>query len=124
MLMTAEICWEIFTNPNDLYIYITHKQDVYGFVIGRGAQGNYKVLVTFTPALSSQKSTAELVQTYLSHALAQGKQIQEHNYTMPGVDSLVANIPFLDEEIINKIFRDLKNSGEVNTHTFFITSPH
>lgn len=124
MLMTLEICWEIFTNPNDLYIYVNHKDNLYGFVIGRGAQGHYKALVTFDPVLGSQQSAVELIHTYLSNALLQSKNAQVANQVFPGVDSLTANFPLLDQELIEKIQKDLKNSGEVNSHTFFITSPH
>jgi len=124
MSMTLEICLEIFTNPNDLYIYINHKDNLYGFVIGRGAQGHYKALVTFDPVLGSQQSAVELVHIYLSNALQQSKNAQAANQVFPGGDSLKANFPLFDRELIEKIQRDLKNSGEVNTHTFFITSPH
>jgi hypothetical protein len=124
MSITVEICWEIFSNPNDLYIYINHKDNLYGFVIGRGVQGHYKALVTFDPVLGSQQSAVELINTYLLNALQQSKKVQVANQVLPGVDSLTASFPLLDQELIEKIQKDLKNNGEVNTHTFFITSPH
>jgi hypothetical protein len=124
MSITVEICWEIFSNPNDLYIYINHKDNLDGFVIGRGVQGHYKALVTFDPVLGSQQSAVELINTYLLNALQQSKKVQVANQVLPGVDSLTASFPLLDQELIEKIQKDLKNNGEVNTHTFFITSPH
>jgi hypothetical protein len=124
MAILVETCWELCTNPSDLYIYITHKDNLYGFVIGRAAQGHYKVLITFEAVLGSQQSAVELVNTYLTSAATQSKQIKENTEAMPGVDAGEANLVFLDQELINKIVQDLNNSGEVNTHKFFITSPH
>jgi hypothetical protein len=120
MSVSVVTALEIFTNPNDLFIYISQSEENgnYTYCIRRGPQHSFKILLTSGPTKYRMYAIinieAELLSIYnyfmdtpslLLDAILISSQRRNH------ITSLV-----LTQTAIDKIIQELKATGEAKTY--------
>lgn len=122
MSLTLITALEIFSNPQDLYIFIGQKDgsDKFAFAISRGPGHNFKPMLSTTPffeteevAIDEIKKILEQVREAATKELEDEKSMASQFLKPEGME--IDQSKMLNQELIDRIVEELKKSKSVNT---------
>jgi len=124
----VSVALEVFTNPNDIIIYISEKDGRYLYVISRGLGGNYKVLLSSEWDFGTSAGVIQVVEGILKRFCQIATEVladQDNPLyrTFNPENKSVTEMDVFSNYLIEKIILALKNFSEVNTNKILTPTP-
>lgn len=127
-IISTEKALEVITNPYDLSIYIFEMNSQCGFMIQRGSEGSFKLLVNSQPVFATSAGAIRQVKKILEKFCQIATEIFEDEndplyYTFNPENKLVKDMDILTDEMIGEIISKLENFSEVDTSKVLAPTP-